>query len=388
MKIALLDLKAQYQSIKEEIRESIDEVLDSQHFILGPKVKRLEEEIACYSQCKYALGVSSGTDALLLALMGLDVGYGDFVVTTPYTFFATAGCVARLGAKPLFVDIDPVTYNIDPKQLVNLLESMPLDDRKKIKAVMPVHLFGQMADMEPISDICNKFNLKVVEDAAQAIGSEYIFKGETKRAGGMGDIGCFSFFPSKNLGGYGDGGMVVTNDEHLYKKMKILRAHGSDPKYYHKLIGGNFRLDEIQAAVLLVKLKYLDEWTQKRQDNADLYNELLKTYDKNGVLLPTALYKADMVCNYHIYNQYCIRTPKRDRLKEFLTKNGVGTEVYYPVPMHLQECFSYLGYSEGMFPNAELAALELLALPVYPELNEDAIRYVSSVIIRFLNHNE
>ena len=380
IKIPMLDLKAQYSAIRDEIRQAVDEVLESQQFILGPKVSKLEEEIAKYSGCRYALGVSSGTDAILVALMALDVGHGDIVVTTPYTFFATAGCIARLGARPLFADIDPDTFNIDPESLDRLLSCLPEDELQRVKAVMPVHLFGQMAGMEKIVPICRKYGLKIIEDAAQAVGSECIIGGERRRAGGIGDIGCFSFFPSKNLGGIGDGGMVTTNDPALYEKMKLLRAHGSQPKYYHKIVGGNFRLDEIQAAALLVKFKYLDGWTEKRQRNAGIYNSLLGGLAGRGFRTPKALpgYR-------HIYNQYCIRIHDRDTLKSYLAENGVSTEIYYPVPMHMQECFAYLGYSAGHFPEAEAAAAESLALPVYPEIKAEELECVAKLIKRFVN---
>lgn len=378
MNIPLLDLKAQYSQIKDEIRQAVDEVLESQQFILGPRVSELESEIATYSRCKYALGVSSGTDALLLALMALGTGHGDIVITTPYTFFATAGCIARLGAKPVFADIDPATFNIDPRKLETLLEKMTSEELSRVRAVIPVHLFGQMADMQSIVPICRKYGLKIIEDAAQAIGSECPFGGGVQRAGSIGDIGCFSFFPSKNLGGFGDGGMVVTNDAELYEKMKVLRVHGSSPKYYHRVVGGNFRLDEIQAAVLLVKLKYLDEWTQKRQKNARVYDNMLGSINGDAVTVPKALpgYR-------HIYNQYCIRVKNRDALKAYLSGNGVGTEIYYPLPMHLQECFSFLGYKKGDFPAAEKAASDVLALPVYPEMSPEGLEYTAAMIRNF-----
>lgn len=379
MNIPLLDLKAQYTTIRSEIKEAVDEVLESQHFILGPKVMKLEEEIADYSRCSYALGVSSGTDAILLAMMALDVGPGDTVITTTFTFFATAGCIARLGATPLFVDIDPETFNMSPSALNELLESLTLKELSHVKAVIPVHLFGQMADMDKILPICAQYNLKVIEDAAQAIGSECLYKGLVHRAGSIGDIGCFSFFPSKNLGGIGDGGMVVTNDKAIYEKMKLLRAHGSQPKYYHKVVGGNFRLDEIQAAVLSVKLKYLDLWTSRRQKNAEVYDSLLGNIGYEQFHTPKTVSG-----NRHIYNQYCIKTDNRDQLKTYLSNKGVSTEIYYPLPMHLQECFSYLGYKRGQFAEAEKAATSLLALPVYPEMSSEGLAYVAGAIIGFL----
>lgn len=381
MVVPMLDLKAQYASIKNEIRLAVDEVLESQHFILGPKVAQLEKEVATYSHCEYTLGVSSGTDAILLALMALGVGQGDTVITTTFTFFATAGCIARLGARPLFVDIDPVTFNMSAEGLEQLLSSLSEGELSRVKAIIPVHLFGQMTDIGRIVPLCTKYGLKIIEDAAQAIGSECPYDGTAHRAGSLGDIGCFSFFPSKNLGGIGDGGMVVTNDPSLYEKMKLLRAHGSSPKYYHKVVGGNFRLDEIQAAVLSVKLKYLDTWTEKRQKNAETYGQLLGGISEKSLITPKALqgYR-------HIYNQYCIRTGKRDELKAYLAENGVSTEIYYPLPMHLQECFAYLAYSTGQFPEAEKASTEVLALPVYPEMSTEALEYVAGLCSSHMNH--
>jgi dTDP-4-amino-4,6-dideoxygalactose transaminase len=365
MQVPLLDLKAQYATIRDEVRRAIDEVCDSQHFILGPQVEKLEKDVAAYSQCAHGIGVSSGTDALLVALMALDVKAGDEIVTTPYSFFATAGVIARLGAKPVFVDVDPRTYNINPALLERAITA-------KTRAIMPVHLFGQCADMNPILELAGKRNLPVIEDAAQAIGSEY--KG--KRAGSMGTLGCFSFFPSKNLGGFGDGGMVVTNDAALAERVRILRVHGSKPKYYHNFVGGNFRLDALQAAVLNVKLKHLDAWTAGRQRNAAFYNRALAGLP---VERPAAVH-------HHIYNQYTIRTNKRDELQAFLKAANIGTEVYYPVPLHLQKCFADLGHKPGDFPQAEAAARESLALPIYPELSEDQLAYVTDTIREFFRH--
>lgn len=378
MNIPLLDLKAQYLTIKDEIKQAVDEVLEAQHFILGPKVAKLETGIAEYSGCRYALGVSSGTDAILLALMALGIGPGDSVITTAYTFFATAGCIARVGARPVFVDIKPETFNIDPDGLEALLQSIPTNELAHVKAVIPVHLFGQMADMDKIVPICKKYGLRIIEDAAQAIGAECMHEGMKRKAGSIGDIGCFSFFPSKNLGGIGDGGMVVTNDESLYERMKLLRSHGSQPKYHHKYVGGNFRLDEVQAAVLIVKLKYLEAWTEKRQQNAAVYVKLLYEITWNAIHTPRT-----SPGNKHIYNQYCIKTQKRDALKAYLSENGVSTEVYYPVPMHLQECFAYLGYRAGQFPEAENAANSSLALPIYPEMSAEELEYVAGLVTSF-----
>ncbi len=354
MKVPLLDLTAQYATIRDEVRRAMDEVCDSQQFILGPHVERLERAVAGYCQCAHGIGVSSGTDALLVALMALDIKAGDEVITTPYTFFATAGAIARLGARPVFVDIEPDTYNINAALIERAITP-------RTKAILPVHLYGQCADMDAIL----KFGLPVIEDAAQAIGAEY--KG--RRAGSMGVMGCLSFFPTKNLGGFGDAGMVVTNDAGLAERVRVLRVHGMQPKYYHRVVGGNFRLDALQAAVLHVKLKHLDDWTRRRQDNAAFYNARLSG--------------GPVTVHHHIYNQYVIRSKQRDRLRAHLTAAGIGTEIYYPVPLHLQECFAYLGYRPGDFPEAEAAARETLALPVYPELTREQLEYVVEAIRSF-----
>jgi dTDP-4-amino-4,6-dideoxygalactose transaminase len=364
MQVPLLDLKAQYATIKQEILAQINEVLDSQICIGGPKVEALEKAVAAASGCKYAVGMTSGTDALIACLMALDIGAGDEVITTPFTFFATAGSIWRLGARPVFVDIDPKTYNIDPARIEKAVT-------KKTKAIMPVHLFGQMADMDPIMAIANKHKLAVIEDAAQSITSEY--KG--RKAGSIGTFGCFSFFPSKNLGGIGDGGMCVTNDEALYKRLFIMRNHGMEPKYYHKCVGGNFRLDPIQAAALLVKLPHLKAWSEARRRNADYYTRKLA-----GSVVGTPWISPDC---YTIYNQYVIRVPKRDALLAHLKANQIGCEIYYPVPMHLQECFASLGLKKGDFPHSENAADEVLALPVYPELTDAMKDYVVQTILGF-----
>ena len=385
--VPLLDLKAQYSAIREELREAIDRVAESQHFILGPEVVALEKDVAEYSQCEFGIGVSSGSDALLVTLMAIDIKPGDEVLTTPYTFFATAGAVSRLGAKPIFVDIDPLTYNLEPAALEAAIT-------ERTRAIIPVHLYGQMADMDAIMEIAARHKLYVIEDAAQAIGSEY--KG--RRAGSIGDFGCFSFFPSKNLGGFGDGGMVTANDPVLADRVKLLRNHGYSPKYYNKVVGGNFRLDAIQAAVLRVKLKYLDLWTEARQRNAALYRDLFNRAelsinpqsllgndgafqtldDLNGVVLPV-----EAPDRRHIYNQFVIRSRRRDELINFLKERKIGTEIYYPVPMHLQECFADLGYGAGDFPASERAADETLALPIYPELTEEMMERVVSAVADF-----
>ena len=375
MKVPLLDLKEQYQTLKKEVLETAEEVFESQYFILGPRVVSLEKEIADYCSSRHAVGVSSGTDALLISLMAIDTGLKDMVITTPYTFFATAGSIARTGARPIFVDIDPKTFNISSECLESVVDSMPRTELKKLKAVIPVHLYGQCADMAPILEICKKYNLVVIEDAAQAIGAEY----QGQRAGSMGDFSCFSFFPSKNLGAFGDGGIVTTNSDEFYDKLCILRTHGSRPKYYHKLIGGNFRLDAFQAAVVSIKLKYLDQWTRARQENAQKYRALFSHAGLEDVVeLP---YEKE---DRHIYNQFVIRVgERRDELRGFLSDAGIGTEVYYPVPLHLQDCFSDLNYKKGDFPEAENAALHTLALPIYPELSDDQIEYVVEKIKAF-----
>ncbi|MBN1626727.1 MAG: DegT/DnrJ/EryC1/StrS family aminotransferase [Deltaproteobacteria bacterium] len=371
MKVPLLDLKQQYSRIKDEIMAEIEAVCDSQIFILGPRVEELEKRVAEYCGARYAVGVSSGTDALLIALMAEGVGHGDMVITTPYSFFSTAGVIARLGAVPLFVDIDDETYNIDPVKLKERLDSLGKEQRDRIKAVIPVHLFGQCADMEPMLNIARRYGIKVIEDAAQAIGAEYEFgNGDVKRAGSMGDYGCFSFYPTKNLGAFGEGGMVTCNDEDLYKRLKIFRNHGDVSRYSHRYVGGNFRLDAIQASVLLVKLKYLDEWTQARVKNAGIYRELTKKY-LTKIHFPLEKEKR------HIYNQFIIKVRDgRDGLKQFLSEKGIGCEIYYPVPLHLQECFKNLKYGIGDLPVSENAALNTLALPVYPELTREQLGYV------------
>ena len=366
MQVPLLDLKAQYRTIKDDILAAISEVLDSQRCIGGPKVDELEKAIAEVCDCKYAVGVSSGTDAILNSLMSLEIGPGDEVITTPFTFFATVGCIARTGAKPVFVDIDPKTYNINPELIENAITD-------KTKAIMPVHLYGQMAEMDPIMDIAGRHNLYVIEDAAQSITSTY--KG--KKAGSIGTCGAFSFFPSKNLGAIGDGGMIVTNDEEIYHRLFIMRNHGSEPKYYHKYIGGNFRLDPIQAVALLVKLPHLDKWSQARRQNAAYYNEKFK-----GTAVQTPYISPDCLT---IYNQYVIRVPDRDKLFTHLKEETIGCEIYYPVPMHLQECFEYLGYKHGNFPESEKAADEVLALPVYPELTAEQKNYIIQTILDFVS---
>jgi len=387
MNIPFLDLKAQYQSIQDEINQKILEVASSQKFILGSEVENLEKEIAVYSETRFATGVSSGSDALIVSLMALDVGEGDAVITTPFTFFATAGAIARLKARPVFCDIDMTSCNISPGKLEELLENQSKERQNlKIKAIIPVHLYGQCADMTPIMNLANKHELFVIEDAAQAIGAEYPSPSGIKKACAMGDFGALSFFPSKNLGAFGDGGMVLTNDESLAQKIKLLRVHGSRDKYFYEILGGNFRLDALQAAILRVKLKYLATWQQKRMEKASYYNNALKESgltEEGLIQIPEALYKDKGVKSYHVYHQYVIRSEKRDRLKEFLQEKGVPTAIYYPLPLHLQKCFSYLGYKEGDFPVAEDAARQVLALPIYPELTSDQQDFIVSSIQSF-----
>ncbi len=367
MKVPLLDLQAQYAPIRWETRQAIDRVCDSQKFILGPEVSALEQEIADFCGVAHAVGVSSGTDALLIALMAAGIDPGDEVITSPFTFFATAGVIARLGAKPVFVDIQENSFNLDPAQIEAKVT-------ERTKAILPVHLFGRCAEMPRLLEIARSKNLLVIEDAAQAIGAH---DESGTRAGAFGHAGCFSFFPSKNLGAFGDGGMVVTNDKDMAMKLSILRVHGGEPKYHHAVIGGNFRLDALQAAVLRVKLKYLSLWTQARKVNAARYRNLFA----QGGLLGKITLPED--APGHIYNQFVVRCPDRDALKAFLRRQGVETEIYYPIPLHLQKCFEYLGYKEGDFPRAEAAALDALALPIYPELTEEQQSYVVEQIGAF-----
>ena len=378
MKVPLLDLKPQYYSLKNELDQALIKIAESQHFILGPEVDKMEKAFCQYLKCKHAFGVSSGTDALLLALMAIDIQLGDEVIVPTYSFFATAGVVSRMNAVPVFAEIDPVTFNINPDDIEKRITN-------KTKAIIPVHLYGQSCEMEKIMNIARKHKLKIIEDGAQAIGVQYK---DGKYVGTFGDIGCYSFFPSKNLGCFGDGGLVVSNDDEVGERLRILRVHGAEPKYYHKVIGGNFRLDAIQAAVLNVKLPHLDNWSAQRRINADLYEKLFietglaettgKTgFDKrNKVLLPKAVYKESGAKNYHIYNQYIIRVEERDAVRKHLAEKEIGTEIYYPVPFHLQECFSSLNYKKGDFPLSEEAADDSIALPIFPELTPDQQKFV------------
>jgi dTDP-4-amino-4,6-dideoxygalactose transaminase len=385
MKVPLLDLQAQLEYLEDDLIAAVTSVVRSTRYIQGPEVEALESEIAKYCGVKYGVGVTSGTDALLISLMSLDIKSGDKVLTTPYSFFATMGVVLRLGAIPVFADIDPVSYNIDPVQMEQLLEQ---DSEKLIKAIIPVHLYGQCADMEPIMAVATKYNVPVIEDAAQAIGAEYPFTSAdgtvtTKKAGAIGLAGCFSFFPSKNLGGIGDGGMVVTDDKEFAEKLVLMRNHGAHPKYYHSMVGGNFRLDPIQAAALRVKLPYLPSWHQKRAANAAIYNTLLHEsglVDKKIVTPPAELF-VGTTCG-HIYNQYVLRVEKRDELLEYLHSNDIGCEIYYPVPLHRQECLGQQ-VDTAVCPEADTAALETIALPIYPELTDEMQHFVIEKIVQF-----
>ena len=372
MKVPLLDLKEQNQNLRPEIEAALARVLDTNAFILGGEVAALEEELAAYCRVRHAIACASGSDAILLALMAMDVGPGDEVITTPYSFFATVSSITRLGATPVFVDIDPVTYNIDVLQIEAKIT-------ERTKAIEPVHLYGQCADMAALDSISEKHGIPVVEDAAQAIGAEE----NGTRAGAMSAVGCFSFYPSKNLGGMGDGGFVTTNDDVIARKLQALRVHGSEEKYYHKYIGLNSRLDGFQGAVLRVKLPHLDAWTDKRRENAANYQTL---FTDRGLTEEITL-PHEPENGRHIYNQYVIRVPnRRDELKTYLTKNEIGTDIYYPVPLHLQECFAYLGYSLGDMPESERAAAETLALPIFPEMTAGQQEYVAETIAGFFSH--
>ena len=368
--VPLLDLQAQYRPLRAEILAAIERVCDSQRFIMGPEITTFEAEMAAMLGIRHAVAVSSGTDALLLALMALDIKAGDEVVTPTYSFFATAGAVARLGARPVFVDIDDTTFNLDPSKLAAALTP-------RTKAIIPVYLFGQSADMDPILSVASRAGVPIVEDAAQAIGASY----KTRPLGGLGVFGCFSFFPSKNLGAFGDAGLLTTNDDALARKARLLRTHGMEPRYYHHLIGANFRMDALQAAVLRVKAPHLAGWTERRRANANRYRAL---FTEAGVLDFVTL-PSEVPDRYHIYNQFVIRTADRDGLKQHLDNAGIGTEIYYPVPFHLQPCFSYLGYRAGEFPVAERAAKESLAIPIYSELTVAQQQTVVGAVAEFVN---
>ncbi len=385
MKVPLLDLKPQYQSLKKELDAALLRVSESQYFILGPEVKALEAATAAYCGCKYGIGISSGTDALLIALMGLEIGAGHEVITSPYTFFATAGTIARVGARPVFVDIDPDSFNISPDAIEKFIASCDFRDGAlvnrvtggRVRAIMPVHLYGQVADMDRILEIARHYHLPVIEDAAQAIGAE---DAKGRRACSTGEVGCLSFFPTKNLGAFGDAGMCVTNDEHLAARLMKLRVHGMEPKYYHELIGGNFRLDEIQAAVLNVKLPHLDSWSAARARNAAFYDA---AFTRLGLGEKLRTPPPAAAGSRHIYNQYCIRVSQRDKLRHWLAEHGVGTEIYYPLALHMQQCFAYLGHQPGDFPESLRATRETLALPIYPELTEPQLQHVVDSITGF-----
>lgn len=370
MKIPILDLSVQHQKLATEIEAAVKRVLNSQQFILGPEVRELERELASYCACTEAVGCASGSDALLLALIACGVGPGDEVITTPFSFFATVGSIVRLGAKPIFVDIDDSTFNIDAGRIESAITV-------RTKAILPVHVFGQCAEMDLINKVASSRKIAVIEDAAQAIGAEY----DGQRAGGLGAIGCFSFYPSKNLGGAGDGGLLTTNDPQLAADLRMLRSHGAKKKYYHDCVGINSRLDSLQAAILRVKLQYLDEWAQARRENAQRYRELFGAAgqaSKEMVRLPVESARA-----HHVYNQFVIRARDRDKLRAHLAERGVGTEIYYPVPLHLQVCFKELGHRDGDFPESERAAQEALAIPVFPELGASSQSYIVEMIDSF-----
>jgi dTDP-4-amino-4,6-dideoxygalactose transaminase len=374
LNIPLLSIEAQTRSIRAEIDEAIGRVIDHGKFILGPEVTELEQSVATYCSTKHAVACASGSDAILLALMALNIGPGDRVITTTYSFFATAGSIARLGAVPVFLDIEPESYNLSPDKLYSYLKSCRAEERGQIKAVMPVHLFGQCANMSSILELCAELGIPVVEDAAQAIGSEY----QGRRSGSLGLCGCFSFFPSKNLGCFGDGGLVTTNDDSLAERLRVLRVHGSKPKYFHKVIGLNSRLDTLQAAILNVKLRYLDQWTEGRIRNADRYRRALSDAGCDWLGLPEVVIEGR-----HVYNQFVVRTSARNRFMDHLKQNGIGCEVYYPVPLHMQECFEAYGYQPEDCPEANRAATETVALPIQAELGAESIEAISSVIASF-----
>jgi dTDP-4-amino-4,6-dideoxygalactose transaminase len=406
MRVPLLDLSEQYRVLAAPIREAVDDVLTSQRFILGPKGEAFEKAMCAYCKAPHAIGVSSGTDAFLAILMAFEIGPGDAVVTTPYTFFATGGCIARVGATPLFVDIDPITYNISPSALETFLKkecevvgrdivfrqakhgteaaSPAAEGRLRVRAIVPVHLFGLCCEMAAIHQIAERYQLDVIEDAAQAIGAEYLFDGKTARAGAMGKAGFFSFYPSKNLGAAGDAGMVLCRDDEMAKQLRTFREHGMEPRYYHQAVGGNFRLDEIQAAILAVKLPHLERWSAARRTAADFYGtEFARLGLTEKIILPAEPYRDRGLTNHHIYHQYVIRTPTRDALREHLARREIETAIYYPLGLHEQKCFAYLDYEKGDFPETDRAARETLALPIYPEISREAQQYVAEAIANF-----
>jgi dTDP-4-amino-4,6-dideoxygalactose transaminase len=393
MRVPLLDLSEQYTALADPIRAEVEEVLSTQQFILGPKVEAFERAITHYCGSANAIGVSSGTDALLAVFMAMGLGPGDAVITSDYSFFATGSCVARVGATPIFVDIDRETCNLSAAALERYLTESCLRDREgflrtragdKIRAIVPVHLYGLCCEMNALAEIAERFQIPIIEDAAQALGAEYVFRGAVKKAGTMSVAGTFSFYPSKNLGAAGDAGMIVCEDEALAERLRHCRQHGMEPRYYHHFIGGNFRLDEIQAAILNVKLPHLDKWSAARRQVADNYRE---NFERLGltdrITVPVEPFRESGLANHHIYHQYVIRSRQRDALREHLTKKQVGTAIYYPLPLHEQECFRYLGYKAGDFPESERAARETLALPIYPELSREAQQYVAESIAEF-----
>jgi dTDP-4-amino-4,6-dideoxygalactose transaminase len=395
MRVPLLDLSEQYRALGDSLREAINDVLASGRFILGPRVEAFEKAMCAYCNTPHAIGVSSGTDALLAILMALGIGRGDAVITTPYTFFATAGCIARIGARPLFADIDRETYNIRPFAIQECIEKNCQPDAdgtwktksgEKVRAMVPVHLFGLCCEMQALRKTAERYHLVLIEDAAQAIGAEFPFPERIAKAGTMGEVGLFSFYPSKNLGAAGDAGMVVCGDEELAKKLRSFREHGMEPRYFHHVIGGNFRLDEIQAAILAVKLPYLEKWAAARRAAAGFYGaELARAGLTERITGPAEPYRDRGLTNHHVYHQYIIRTPMRDALRDYLGKREIDTAIYYPLGLHEQKCFAYLGYKKGDFPETERAASETLALPIYPEISREAQRHVVSAIAEFFS---
>jgi dTDP-4-amino-4,6-dideoxygalactose transaminase len=393
MRVPLIDLGEEYRALAKPIRGAINEVLESHRFILGPKVQAFEQAICAYCNAPQAIGVSSGTDALLAILMALGIGPGDAVITTPYTFFGTAGCIARVGARPVFADIDPVTYNLRASAVQEYIEKNCQKDAagtwktrsgERVRAIIPVHLFGLCCGMDALREISQRFQLHLIEDAAQAIGAEFPFEGRTAKAGTMGEVGFFSFYPSKNLGAAGDAGMIVCHDEALARKLRALRDHGMEPRYFHHVVGANFRLDEIQAAILGVKLPFLETWAAARRAAADFYSaEFARARLAQRITLPAEPYRNRGITNHHVYHQYVICTPMRDALRERLVKQEIETAVYYPLGLHEQKCFAYLGYTKGDFLETERAARETLALPIYPEISREAQQYVVNAVVEF-----
>ncbi len=371
MKVPMLDLTEQYQNLRAEILPALEDVMANAHFILGDNVKKLEKDVAEYSHAKHGIGVANGSDALNISLLGCGIAPGDEVIVPSFTFFATAGAVARMGAVPVFVDIDPKTFNINPDEIEKAIT-------EKTKAIIPVHLYGQMANMDRIKEIADKHNLYIIEDAAQAIGS--LYKG--KRIGELGTTACYSFFPTKNLGAYGDAGMIISSNDEIAERIRVLRVHGSKPKYYHHILGYNSRLDELQAAILNVKFPHLDEWSELRREKAATYTHLIKELVGDAVVTPF-----EEEFNHHIYHQYTIRVQKRDELQSFLQEQGVSTMIYYPKPLHLQPVFAELGYKEGDLPETEKAALEAISLPMFPELKTEQQQYVVEKIREFYQKN-